>query len=383
MLGNNTDGDNLIGDNDKEIILVRSILYSISCSCCLVAIIVYFVLCLQVKCNVCPKKEDDSNNFHEDNTDSERGSKKKEIKKRKIGLGSNFMFLITISNFFGSIFEFLFYFYYKKKEFELNKDIKNEDLRKILLYKEINEKEACHWFGFAHNFFDLFAACWTSMLTLLFYSSTNLSSEMLYKDNKYLTIGFIFSSVVCAICCGIPMFTGSYGFGRFYCTFRYSDISKDYQVLGETLLNKFWRIFFVTVASINTLFNIFCLIRTHGFYSKRLEIIKDLDKKEYKRIFLFVWVFRIFPIILILSRFFKGFARIIIDYVDKGGIIEKICAFLNGFLFASNGIFDSIACLLFFKGVFRCCSSKKELLLHSEKLRPGPTIDDFLKNEEE
>ena len=381
MLGDNT-GDDLIGNNDKEIILVRSILYSFSYSCCFVSIIVYFVLCLQVKCNACTTKKDDSNSFLEDNTDSERGSKKNKTEQGKIGLGSNFMFLITISNFFGSIFEFLFYFYYKDKELDINERIKDENLRKIRLYKEINEENLCHWFGFAHNFFDLFAACWTSMLTLLFYKSTNLSSEILYKDNKYLMIGFIFSSAVCAICCGIPMLTNSYGFGRFYCSFRYSDITDDNHVLGETLLNKFWRIFFVIVASINTLFNIYCLFKTHLFYSKKLEKIKTQNRKEYKKMFLFIWVFRIFPIILILSRFFKGLARIMIDYTEKGGIIEKIFAYLNGLLFASNGIFDSIACLLFFKGVFRCCTATTAPRTLSEDEGSGPTVNYLGKMEE-
>ena len=77
----------------------------------------------------------------------------------------------------------------------------NECILDKEIYKRINEDGKCRLFGFAHNFFDLFAVCWTIMLTLLFYRSTDLSNEMLYKDTKYLLIGFLFSFLLCFFCC--------------------------------------------------------------------------------------------------------------------------------------------------------------------------------------
>ena len=113
MLKNNKE-ERLIGNKDETIILLRSIFCSISFSFCFILMVVYFILCLQVKCNILVKNKNmDSNNFMDDASSEGNKKKKKGNKeKKKIGLGSNFMFLLTISNFFGSLFEFLFYLYY-------------------------------------------------------------------------------------------------------------------------------------------------------------------------------------------------------------------------------------------------------------------------------
>ena len=84
-------------------------------------------------------------------------------------------------------------------------------------------------------------------------------------------------------------------------------------------------------------------------------MIKKQNQNEYKLMRIYVWVFRIFPIVLLVSRLFKGLSRLIIDNIDCGRRIEDIIEYANSFFFASNGIFDSIACLFFFKGVFWCC----------------------------
>ena len=358
MLGSNN-SDRLIGGNDEKIILIRSVFCAISYSCCFILMLVYFILCLQMKCNICIKdKDSESNDFFESEISSEDGKKKKKDnkeKKNKIGLGSNFMFLLTISNFFGSLFEFLFYFYYKNMEEVVKKENIDKKLFEKELYRRINEDGKCLLFGFAHNFFDLFAVCWTTMLTLLFYRSTNLSNEMLYKDRKYLLIGFIFSISLCFIFCVIPFITKSFGFARYYCSFKYREIDQNYTVFDEKGFNKFWRYSFVVVTFLNNAFNVLCLIKTTKFYSKKLVTIKKQNKNEYKLMLIYVWVFRIFPIVLVISRIFKGFSRIIIEKFDANESFENGIEYLNGFLFASNGIFDSIACIFFFKGVFWCC----------------------------
>ena len=112
------------------------------------------------------------------------------------------------------------------------------------------------------------------MLTLLFYRSTNLSHKMLYYDNKYLLIGFLYSILSCIILCVIPIFTNSFGFARYYCSFRYSEI-KDNKILEEKLMNKLWRFGYILMTFINSLFNVIWLLKTKSFYSKKLEIIKN------------------------------------------------------------------------------------------------------------
>lgn len=357
-LGYNDTSEILIGSEDQSIILIRSVFCSISFVCCLALIIIYLILCLQMKFNICTKKEEDNESLafleNEESSVQEKTNKNKINKKGKIGLGSNFMFLLTISNFFGSIFEFLFYFYYKNKihEFDGITDIEYEKHK--LIYTEMNKDYKCQLFGFAHNFWDLFAVCWTTMLTLLFYSSTNLSNEMLYQDKKYLIIGFVFSGVLCIIFCAIPYATGCYGFARFYCSFRYKEV-EDNIVIDEKPLNRFWRYSFVAITFLNNAINVICLFKTNLFYSKKLGIIKKQNKAEYKLMIIYVWVFRIFPIVLVISRIFKGLSRLIIENLKSSENVENAFEYVNGFFFASNGIFDSIACIFFFKGVFWCC----------------------------
>ena len=335
--------------------------------------IVYIIYCLQVKFNICTKNENDnSNDIIENDYSSDIGTNKgknNNNKKKKIGLGSNYMFLLTVSNFFGSLFEFLFYFYYKRKTDELYKDEKfNDDDKLINIYKEINEDSECSFFGFFHNFWDLSAVCWTTMLTLLFYRSTNLSNEMLYQDKKYIAIGFIYCLISTIIFCIIPYFIHNYGFARYYCSFRYYDFNNNND-FGEKTNSKVFRWSFVIFTGFNNVFNAYCLIKTYQYYSKKLAIIKKQNKKEYKLMLVYVWVFRIFPIVLLISRFFKGISRLIIDNFDDEGTssVTKIVQYINAFLFASNGIFDSIACIFFFKGVFWCCSSNSLSKTSSEE----------------
>jgi len=361
----------IMSKEDVNIILARSIFCIFSLICCLFLMVVYIILCLQVKFNICTKNgNDNSNDKIENDYSSDIGTNKgkdnNNKKNKKIGLGSNFMFLLTVSNFFGSLFEFLFYFYYKNK----TKGLKIEEEPKKI-YSQINDDGVCHFYGFFHNFWDLSSVCWTTMLTLLFYRSTNLSNEMLYQDKKYLVIGFIYCLVSCLIFCIIPYITLNYGFARYYCSFRYMEFNanNNFEVDTEKIVSKAFRWSFVIFTGLNNLFNAYCLIRTYQYYSKKLAIIKKQNKKEYKLMLIYVWVFRIFPIVLLISRIFKGISRIIIEELegDNASTVTNIVQYINAFLFASNGIFDSIACIFFFKGVFWCCSSNSLSKTSSEE----------------
>ena len=352
---------------DESIIFVRSIFCAISLVCCFFLMIVYTILCLQVKFNVCRKKENnDSNDIIENDYSSEIGYNKENNNNnnsKKIGLGSNFMFLLTLSNFFGSLFEFLFYFYYKK----MVENEKPEDRLSLNNYKNINNDKVCHFFGFFHNFWDLSSVCWTTMLTLLFYRSTNLSNEMLYRDKKYLSIGFIYLIVSSIFFSIIPYINENYGFARFYCSFRYQEFIDDKNFEKSSTFIYRWS--FIGFTGLNNLFNAFCLIKTFQYYSKKLALIKKKNKKEYRLMLIYVWVFRIFPIVLLISRFFKGISRVIVERLDGDGpTVKSAIEYINAFLFASNGIFDSIACIFFFKGVFWCCSSNSLKETSSEEI---------------
>ena len=345
-----------VAEIDKKIILFRCIFCCISFTCCFFLMIIYFILILQAKFNLCKKKNNDNkeNNDIDSITDSNNSEiPNAEKKKNKIGLGSNFMFLLNLSNLLSSLFEILFYFYYIDiiDKYDISENNQSE------IYREMNEGYTCTFYGFAHNIFDLFSVCWTTMLTLLFYRSTNLSHEMLYKDKKYLIIGFIYSILLCLIFCGLPIATDSYGFSRYYCSYKYDDFDEKGNHIEESSATIGWRYSFAIVTFANNFANVIWLFKTNNYYSKKLKLIKNQNKNEYKIMRKIVWIFRIFPIVLIISRLSKGMTRTMIEYLKVSPTLEAVIQYFNGFFFASTGIFDSIACTFFFSGVFWCCET--------------------------
>ena len=215
------------------------------------------------------------------------------------------------------------------------------------------------------------------MLTYLFYCSTNLMSEILFKDKKYLIIGFLYSLLSCFIFCVIPIFLGCYGFASYYCSFQYSY----FEHKSDEIISDSFRYSFVAMTTVNSVLNIFWLWKTNKYYSKKLKLLKKNNKKEYKLILIYVWVFRIFPIVLIISRICKGTTRVIFGLIDSQSdnssesknMMKLVFGYFNGITFASNGFFNSIACVFFFKGVFNCGPSntssevKKEEMMITEK----------------
>lgn len=104
--------------DDKHIILARSIFCVFSLVCCLFLMIVYIILCLQVKFNICTKNgNNNSNDKIENDYSSDIGTNKgkdnNNKNNKKIGLGSNFMFLLTVSNFLAHYLNSYFIFIIK------------------------------------------------------------------------------------------------------------------------------------------------------------------------------------------------------------------------------------------------------------------------------
>jgi hypothetical protein len=113
-----------IEDDDEKIIFSRTVFCGISFTCSFLLIVVYIINCIQVKYRKCIRNEEkvlnenenENENNYLDMDDNEDENYNKKDNRGKIGLGSNFMFIMTISNFFGALFEFSFYFYYMKKK---------------------------------------------------------------------------------------------------------------------------------------------------------------------------------------------------------------------------------------------------------------------------
>ena len=217
MSNNTNDSSYLIHETVINIIISRCIFGFISWIFCLVLIIVYIIHIFQVKYKLCQKKslsDEDTAEFALNESFDYNSSINLGINEAKIGLGSHFMFFLAISNFLGAFFDSFFYFYYKNT---------------IKTFIEINNSQICKLLGLSHNFFQLYFVCWTSMLGLLFYRSTNSSNNMNKKSKRYIIIGFLYSTVICIIISLIPYITeDNYCFNRFYCSFRYyHDIETD------------------------------------------------------------------------------------------------------------------------------------------------------------
>ena len=94
--------------------------------------------------------------------------------------------------------------------------------------------------------------------------------------------------------------------------------------------------------------------------------MKKQDKNEYKSFIIFVWVFRLLPIVIIITRLYRFFSRVVIEIIYKSNnenndnyIKYIVMEYINSFMYSSNGIIISLVSLLFFRGIFTCCSSEK------------------------
>lgn len=329
-----------------NVIHTRIVTSSISLFACFALIIIYIILCLQVKCNILVKKEGKKEkNYECRNSFIEHSGLKKDMDKshkKKIGLGSHYMFHLIISNFIGEIFEFAFVFYYKHFREAYPSSVE----------KKIDNSKLCVLFGFSHNFFDILSICWTTMLSLLFYSSTKITSEMFFKDTKFLLIGFAYGLSTCFICCVIPLWFKLYGFADTYCSFK----------LGKSDVILFgFKLFTLLVIVANSIYNVFAFYKTSKYYWKKLGILKKQNQKEYRLVKKFVFVFLTFPGALVVIRLFKLINTIIVENYNDKEYKRIVIAFsyLNDVSFNLNGFINAFACIFFFRGVLWCCSSSK------------------------
>lgn len=300
---------------------------------CTFLIIVYFISCLQIKCSICAKKENATpENTRKSYLEKSLVQFSNEKKSSKIGLGSNFIFFLILSNLLSGLGELgaIYYNYY------------------ISFFEDNKHGPACQFFGFIHNLFDLSSVCWTSMLGFLFYGSTKLTSEILYKYTKYLLIGISYNLLSGIIFCVIPYLDGCYGYAKTYCFFYEGD---------NRIAIMIWKIAFIIFVLINTIFNIYCFYKTTRFYSKKLTILKSQNYKEYIFVLIYSRVFQLFAITLIISRSIKFISLIIIPFAV--GLFKEIMIYLNADVFNLTGAFNAFASIFLFRGVFWCCISSR------------------------
>ena len=323
------------GIDNSGIVLTGTITVSISLISCFALIIIYIILCLQIKFNILSGNEENKESIKKSILDNGAGENSNKKDDKKIGLGSNFMFLLILSNFIGGIFELLLFLHFRATDGELDESF-------------------CTLLGVAHNFFELNGICWTTMLTYLFYCSTIVSHEIFYKETKYLIIGFLYSSLISIIFGVGPLLNNYYGESKYLCFFKYS--SKE----GNNNFILFWNICNATVIGLNCILDCIFLFKTFVYYAKKTHILKKQNEKEYRQLSLYILVFRIFPFVVIITAIIKGSSRTIAYFLSEQNVLLKILGYSNVIIHNLNGFLNSLACFYFFKGVFWCCCTHEK-----------------------
>ena len=373
----------VIDKDDLNVIIGRAIFSFISSSLSAFAIAAYFILFFQVKYKYLKKNKNEEKEsiYYDDLRESsilEPSNSKNN--REKIGLGSNYMFYLNLANFFNYLFEVFFYFFYSNK-------LKKYDTNYIEKYQfqilsDINNDPLAILFGFCHSFFDLSAVCWTTMLTLLFYNSTDKTNKMVKNDKKYLIYGILYGIVFCLFITIPPIFVNGYGLIKYYCSNKSADFDKNGEKIEISKINTFCSYFGITFALLNSIFDIILLCITSKFYSKSLKEIKNTNIFEYKAMKKFIWIFRLFPIVILISRYFKVISRGIIESSMTNSTLRFIIQLLIGLFYASSGIFDAIASMFFFNKHFICCRRIKSDSLNVPSNNKDNFIMEVLKDDE-
>lgn len=314
-------------------ILCRTICSVISIVFCFFIMIIYGKLWCQIK------GENKKSDKHTKEFETFSASSENSIQEKKeIGLGSHFMFFLILSNFCGNVSYLIFYGIYINDSNQI--------------------RVRCSILGFIHNFFDGLAISWTTMLTRLFLLSTQRAEINQKNQKKELRFGLIYSFASTIIFTVPSLIAGYYGFANTHCSFDY-----ELWVSENTLTQVLFIILngsFNCFAIINCVYNIYCLIKVTIFYGKKLEELRKTRIDEYKIMRVFVFVFKIFPIVLVLSRGLKGITRLL-EFFFNSTNAKIAFEYVSGSIYCLNGFFNSLLCVYFYRGAFTCCPSKDNI----------------------
>lgn len=298
---------------NNKLVLIRMICSVISIPFCIVIIVLYCVLCCQV---MSTKRKSKMELTNEDTQITPNAN-------TKVSLGNHFMFLLILFNLFSSIIPIIFFFTFYKHT------------------SSLGHETLCTILGFCHNFFDGCACCITSVIVFLFYKSTKITEFKPGQERKYMIVGILYFVLATTLFTTLPFVTsGSYGWADTHCSFNYN-------------VSRSWNYVYTVFVGINCVINSLFLFIVGYYYYKKLKKM-DSDSHEYKMIRRFVFIFTIFPFVLVLSRIAKGIAR----EFNTSNI--HIFHYAGAVLYCLNGFFNSLICFYFFRGVFKCLKDEKE-----------------------
>ncbi len=283
--------------SEKTIMIIKLIIYCFSLLGNSSYIIIYFYILYQIKFG--------KNAFQD------------------LGLGTNFMLMLNISRFFSSISEIVFCYYILKN----NITSKNGSF---------DRSPFCQTIAFFRNYSELTSICCITILTYLFYQSTN---EMIFdseRQTKQFIYGILYSFLFPLLFILPPLFTEKFSFIKTRCSF-------------ESKISCLHIIFYIFII-INVIFQLVFLFISFCYYNSKINYIKESNKNRDKLLYISVWIFLLFPIYLIISFFLK-----LINRIEKDNMIFLM---ISEIMLAFSGVVDSIICLILIRSVFECCKNK-------------------------
>ena len=252
-------------------------------------------------------------------------NKSEKISSKNVGLGTNYMLMLIISNIGGALTEIILY--YKVKEI-----------------KDNVPKSFCYSFGFFRNYFELSSVSWISMITFLFYKSTTPTNIDPNEECYQFLIGILYSFILPLLFTLPPYFSEIFEALGPKCSF-----SKSVSL---------YAVLFTIHLYLNVILQILALYRSYFFYNQKLKILKEQNIEEYNLLNIYVWIFLLFPIYLILTRTIKLISR----------LNEEVFLVIGECSFALSGFVDSFVCIFFLRGAIPCCKKEENVLIEEKSI---------------
>jgi cAMP receptor-like G-protein coupled receptor len=248
----------------------------------------------------------------------------------KMGLGNELIFFLIISNLGWCIGSFL-------------------GIKGFTVVDKDNS--LCQAQAFVQNYFDMSSICWNTIISHITLLGTKLTFSDISKKREKMYLFFIYSNAVPILFSLGPLMTDSYGPAGIWCWIDLSQLDT---------YSYTWIIIFYLFNWGNIIYSIYALISTSMYFSKRqAEIGNDSEKiREAKYLRKYIFILRIFPLILIITRLSGTMNRLYSMIQDEDSFF--LFAF-HSTVFSLVGFFNSLIYSYFYRSVFKECCKKKEI----------------------
>jgi hypothetical protein len=374
-----------LSDDERIIVLdLRIICSGISLFSCLFIIILYIVMFLRARCNICTRRElfntvsskdsKDTGNSeevsqHNENSTGESNEILLEAFKRnrtlyknkvhylsnnnseaivkgnqsersrlKMGLGSDLVFFLIFSNLCFCIASFLNFSF--------------DDF----LYPE-KESPVCISQGYIQNLFDMSAVAWTTCISrvTMFVTKKSVNEIKLMEKRFWLLVVYCFFPAV--VFSSLPLMTHSYGPSGPWCWIDLQEKNSS-SYIWITIINVYSYIHIIYISYAT-------FISVKYFYNRKREIIEKRGKQEKEARFLkkYIFILIFYPVIALLTRLPSTINRLASLIFEKDFFVLYL---LHCIFFPLTGFFNSIVNSYFYRKVFICQRKRRKELNEEE-----------------